>query len=130
MSENIFKEYGFEQPTFKCKLYDKIDDITYGVYFNPNKQSWTQCRWDSNGINKQGSSLYQLKPIKKEWYETCKFPLLVRDHNNRIKVAVAVEFLGTCVYEMSNTGKVFSWEDLNKVTPLTDDEIESLKQGF
>ena len=122
----LFAEYGFEVPNFECKLYDKLDDYILGAYFNPNKQKWTMCRWGFDGRNKQGSYNYALTPVlvHKPWYETCKFPILVKVDSFSTPVAVHY-FKDKYFYDFrDNKYHVDSW------TPLTDAEIGALKQGF
>lgn len=55
-----------------------------------------------------------LTPIKKPWYETCKIPCLVKSKSN-------ILFLIT---DISSNSK----EYLDLLTPLTNEEIEELKQ--
>ena len=55
-----------------------------------------------------------LTPIKKPWYETCKFPALVWDDDNDLFV-IRTRGEYTALY-------------LNACNPLTNDEIEGLKQ--
>lgn len=118
MQENKFTEYGFETPDFECKLYDKLDDYILGAYFNPNKQRWTMCRWGFDGRNKQGSYNYALKPlvIIKPWYETCTFPILTINEFNNIEN----------IRERRQCPQAY----LEGLRPLTDAELEALKQGF
>lgn len=113
IASNTFEQYGFETPIFKCKLFDKLDDEIFGAYYNPNKKKWVMCRWDLQGNNKQGSHNYRLEIIVIPWYEACTFPILVKDSRSDVML-------------LSELGE---WSKQH-CTPLTDDEIDNLKQGF
>ena len=62
-----------------------------------------------------------LTPIKKPWYETCKFPVLVWDIVAD-KIEVATENTDDALYLLSNI------RDESEVRLLTNTEIEGLKQ--
>lgn len=65
-----FAEYGFAVPNFECRLYDKIDNVVFGAYFNSTEQEWCMSKWTLKGWNLESwetmsKSNYNLVPITK-----------------------------------------------------------------
>ena len=119
-SECQFAKYGFEKPDFECVILTKIKDefIGYIIKQDTRKQDIViATTWSEDGVAYLGSKRdikYDLPPIKKPWYETCKFPILVWDDDNDL-FAIRTRGEYTASY-------------LNACIPLTNDEIEELKQ--
>lgn len=115
-----FAKYGFEKPDFECVILTKIKDefIGYIIKQDTRKQDIViATTWSEDGIAYLGSKRdikYDLPPIKKPWYETCKFPILVWDDDNDL-------------FSIRTRGE-YSALYLNACIPLTNDEIEELKQ--
>ena len=68
--KNNFKDYGFEA-NFEGEILKKIDNMYIGYYLN-KKNCPMSCTWWDDGLCSVGTDLekdYNLKPIKKEWYE-------------------------------------------------------------
>ena len=80
-----FAKYGFEKPDFECELLGTVsgpyenDQFVVGVLkkgmFNNCPHMWSvkygTCYTSTLATNMPE---YNLTPIKKPWYETCKFP--------------------------------------------------------
>ncbi len=120
IEECQFAKYGFEKPDFECVILTKIKDefIGYIIKQDIRKQDIViATTWSEDGIAYLGSKRdrkYDLPPIKRPWYETCKFPILVWDDDNDL-FAIRTRGEYTALY-------------LNACIPLTNDEIEGLKQ--
>lgn len=80
--KNNFNEYGFEADfegeVLKC--FNNTKHIKYIGYFINDCKYPVECHWDNKGNNFIGSysnSEYNIKPIKKEWYENidCNKPV-------------------------------------------------------
>ena len=124
-SECQFAKHGFEKPNFECKILGEIDGVLYGatwskIHSTPGMAefNWYPEQWDKVDGSAHDDSKYDLTPIKKPWYETCKFPCLVKDTDNNLVVIRTIEEY-SAPYDM---------EYLKTLTPLTNDEIEGLKQ--
>ena len=116
--EDMFKRYGFEVPNFDCTILAKVNNNYIGYATIPSS-TIVALSWALNGIAYMGvthTPQYNLPPIKKPWYETCKFPILVWDKDNNA-------FL---LYRVDN----FTTDMLNTFRPLSNDEIDQLKQDF
>lgn len=116
--EDMFKRYGFEVPNFDCTILAKVNNNYIGYATIPSS-TIVALSWALNGIAYMGvthTPQYNLLPIKKPWYETCKFPMLVWDKDNNA-------FL---LYRVDN----FTTDMLNTFRPLSNDEIDQLKQDF
>ena len=116
--EDMFKQYGFEVPDFDCTILTKVNNDYLGYATIPSS-TIVALSWALNGIAYMGvthAPQYNLTPIKKPWYETCKFPMLLWDEDNNA-------FL---LYSVHN----FTIDMLNTFRPLTNDEIDQLKQDF
>ena len=114
-SECQFAKYGFEKPDFDCTILTKVKDEFIGYIVKQDIIIATT--WSEDGIAYLGSKRdikYDLPPIKKPWYETCKFPILVWDEDNDL-FAIRTRRAYTALY-------------LDTCKPLTNDEIEGLKQ--
>ena len=111
-----FEKYGFEKPDFKGEILKEYDDHLVGAVYQNEKYFGTS--WNKQGTCLQtkgfGYINMDLTPIKKPWYETCKFPALVWDEDNDLFV-IRTRGDYTALY-------------LNACNPLTNDEIEGLKQ--
>ena len=111
-----FTKYGFEKPDFECEILKEYDDHLVGAVYQNEKYFGTS--WNKQGTCLQtkgfGYINMDLTPIKKPWYETCKFPALVWDEDNDLLV-IRTRGEYTALY-------------LNACIPLTNDEIEELKQ--
>ena len=116
--EDMFKQYGFEVPEFDCTILTKIGSWLIG-YTQKGSMAPVPAMWFEHTGESSGSSnlkVPNLIPIKKPWYETCKFPVLVWDGDNdlfviRIREEYADLYLGMC-------------------KPLSNYEIDQLKQDF
>ena len=116
--EDMFKQYGFEVPDFDCVILTKVNNDYVGYYVTDNKVI-IALSWSSNGSGYIGTTYnpeYNLTPVKRPWYETCKFPVLVSDTDNNT-------FL---LYRVDN----FTTSMLDTFKPLSNDEIDQLKQDF
>lgn len=115
--EDMFKQYGFEIPNFDCAILAKVNNDYIGYIIEKNTVialSWTLDGFSYNGADYD--SRYNLTCIKQPWYETCKFPVLVWDEDNDL---LALRTRGEYIS---------SYLELCK--PLTNDEIDQLKQDF
>lgn len=116
--EDMFKQYGFEVPNFDCTILTKVGSWLIG-YTQKDSMAPVPAMWFEHTGESSGSSnlkVPNLTPIKKPWYETCKFPMLVWDKDNNA-------FL---LYRVDN----FTTDMLNTFRPLSNDEIDQLKQDF
>ena len=116
--EDMFEQYGFEVPDFDCTILAKVKDEYVGYYVTNNK-AIIALSWSSNGSGYIGTIYnpeYNLTPIKQPWYETCKFPVLVWDGDNDL---FAIK-----------TREEYAASYLDICKPLTNDEIDQLKQDF
>jgi hypothetical protein len=116
-----FAKYGFEKPDFECAILGEVDDIFIGYVRIRDKQVYP-THWYKNGCrNINEGNIWNLKPIKKPWYETCKFPCLVWDiYADKLEVATHV--INHTLYLLSDI------RDHSEVRLLTNDEMEELKQ--
>ena len=116
IEECQFEKYGFEKPDFECEILKEYNDHLVGAVYQNEKYFGTS--WNKQGACLQtkgfGYIHMDLTPIKKPWYETCKFPALVWDDDNDLFV-IRTRGEYTALY-------------LNACNPLTNDEIEGLKQ--
>ena len=116
--EDMFKQYGFEVPDFDCNILTKVNNDYIGYATIPSSIIVT-LSWALNGIAYMGvthTPQYNLTPIKKPWYETCKFPVLVWDDDNDL-------------FAIRTRGEyTASYLDICK--PLSNEEIDQLKQDF
>lgn len=114
IEECKFIKYGFQKPDFECEILAERDNIFIGYVRTHDKQVYPTY-WHKNGCRKLGEgNIWNLTPIKKPWYETCKFPALVWDEDNDLLV--------------TRTRGEYTASYLNACNPLTNDEIEGLKQ--
>ena len=119
-----FTKYGFEKPAFECELFGTVSDpfrknsFVIGVIkkgmFNNCPHMWS-VKYGTCYTSSLASNMpeYDLAPIKKPWYETCKFPCLVKDEDGTFLIS-EIEW--------------YSEKYIATLTPLTNDEIEGLKQ--
>ena len=116
IEECKFEKYGFEKPDFECEILKEYNNHLVGAVYQNEKYFGTS--WNKQGTCLQtkgfGYINMDLTPIKKPWYETCKFPVLVWDDDNDLFV-IRTRGEYTALY-------------LNACNPLTNDEIEELKQ--
>lgn len=116
--EDMFNQYGFEVPDFDCTILAKVKDEYVGYYVTNNK-AIIALSWSSNGssyIETTYNPKYNLTPIKQPWYETCKFPVLVKDQYDNL-----------CMLHMTENLAI---DTLKTFRPLSNDEIDQLKQDF
>ena len=110
-----FTKYGFEKPDFECEILKEYDDHLVGAVYQNEKYFGTS--WNKQGTCLQtkgfGYINMNLTPIKKPWYETCKFPCLVKNEDGTFLIS-KIEW--------------YSEKYIATLTPLTNDEIEGLKQ--
>lgn len=122
-SECQFAKYGFEKPNFECEILKEYYDHLVGVVYQ--NEAYFGTSWTKKGTCLQtkgfGYTNMNLTPIKKPWYETCKFPCLVWDIF-AYKLEVATEAVNGTLYLLSDI------RDHSEVRLLTNDEIEGLKQ--
>ena len=117
--EDMFKQYGFEVPNFDCTILTKVGSWLIG-YTQKGSMAPIPAMWFKHTGESSGSSnlkVPNLTPIKQPWYETCKFPVLVWDTNNNV-------FL--LLYKVDN----FTTDMLDTFMPLSNEEIDQLKQDF
>lgn len=115
--EDMFKQYGFEVPDFDCTILAKVDHDYVGYITDGN--AVIALSWSSNGTSYIGITYipkYNLTPIKKPWYETCKFPILLNDKDNNLFV----------LHTLDN----FTTDMLDTFKPLSNADIDRLKQDF
>lgn len=125
--EDMFKQYGFQVPNFECELlgvvsspYEKnqfvVGVIKKGI-FNNCPHMW-DIKYGTCYTSSIASNMYDynLTPIKKPWYETCKFPVLLNDEGNNLFV----------LHTLDN----FTTDMLDTFKPLSNAEIDQLKQDF
>lgn len=117
--EDMFKRYGFEVPDFDCTILAKVNNDYIGHATIPSS-TIVALSWALNGIAYMGlthAPQYNLTPIKKPWYETCKYPVIVKTEDNNIFIIKD---------ELQNYTEV----TLKTLTPLSNEEIDQLKQDF
>ena len=83
--KNNFKDYGFEAD-FEGEILKQIGDILYGVVYVEYFGRSVVCEWNTKGkvISKYkiDEKAFELKPIKKEWYENPdNFPCLIKKND-------------------------------------------------
>ena len=127
--EDIFKQYGFEVPDFECELW-QVETSTSFEYVHGlvlNKYAHPMGNLEYHKWNKKtgevlvGCSSKSLTPIKKPWYETCKFPCIIM-----------ADYCMPVVVKHYDDGYVYDFRD-NKYCVkswrlLANNEIEGLKQ--
>ena len=116
IEECQFAKYGFEKPDFECEILKEYDDHLVGAVYQ--NEAYFGTSWTKEGTCLQtkgfGYINMNLTLIKKPWYETCKFPALVWDEDNDLLVI--------------RTRGEYTASYLNECKPLTNTEIEGLKQ--
>lgn len=123
--EDMFKQYGFEVPNFDCTILTKVGSWLIG-YTQKDSMAPVPAMWFEHTGESSGSSnlkVPNLTPIKKPWYETCKFPVLVWD-TFADKLEVATEYTNDTLYLLSDI------RNTSEVRPLSKEEIDQLKQNF
>ena len=116
--EDMFKQYGFEVPDFDCTILTKVNNDYVGYVINNNTViavSWTLRGTCYTGITYNHK--HNLTPIKQPWYETCKYPVIVKTEDSNIFIIKD---------ELQNYTEV----TLKTLTPLSNEEIDQLKQDF
>ena len=116
--EDMFKQYGFEVPDFDCTILTKIGSWLIG-YTQKDSMAPVPAMWFEHTGESSGSSnlkVPNLTPIKKPWYETCKFPVLVWNADSDL---IAIE-----------TRKDYNNSYLSICRPLSNADIDRLKQDF
>ena len=121
--EAMFKQYGFEVPNFDCTILAKVEDKYIG-YVTTNPGVVYPTYWYANGCRRiDEGNQWNLIPAKQPWYETCKFPVLVWDmFANKLEIATYV--INDTLYLLSDI------KDVSEIKPLSNDEINQLKQDF
>lgn len=116
--EDMFKRYGFEVPDFYCVILTKVNNDYVGYVIN--NDTVVALSWSLSGTCYTGITYnpqHNLTPIKKPWYETCKFPVIVKTEDSNIFIIKD---------ELQNYTEV----TLKTLTPLSNEEIDQLKQDF
>ena len=116
--EDMFKQYGFEVPDFNCTILTKVNNDYVGYVINNDTViavSWTLRGTCYTGVTY--ASKHNLTPIKQPWYETCKYPVIVKTEDSNIFIIRD---------ELQNYTEV----TLKTLIPLSNDEIDQLKQDF
>ena len=116
--EDMFKQYGFEVPDFDCTILTKVGFWLIG-YTQKDSMVPVPAMWFEHTGESSGSSnlkVPNLTPIKKPWYETCKFPILLNDGDNNLFI----------LHTVSN----FTTDMLDTFKPLSNADIDRLKQDF
>ena len=117
--EDMFKQYGFELPNFDCTILTKIGSWLIG-YTQKDSMAPVPAMWFEHTGESSGSSnlkVPNLTPIKQPWYETCKYPVIVKTEDSNIFIIRD---------ELQNYTEV----TLKTLTPLSNEEIDQLKQDF
>ena len=118
-----FAKYGFEKPYFECEILKEYDDHLVGAVYQ--NEAYFGTSWTKKGTCLQskdfGYTNMNLKPIKKPWYETCKFPCVIM-----------ADYCMPVVVKHYDDGYVYDFRD-NKYCVkswrlLRNTEIEGLKQ--
>ena len=116
--EDMFKQYGFEVPDFNCIILAKVGSWLIG-YTQKGSMAPVPAMWFEHTGESSGSSnlkVPNLTPIKQPWYETCKFPVLVKDQYDNLCMLHRTENLAI--------------DTLKTFRPLSNNEIDQLKQDF
>lgn len=115
--EDMFKQYGFEVPDFDCTILAKVNDKYIG-YVTMSQGEIYPTYWYANGCRHiDEGNQWNLTPTKKPWYETCKYPVIVKTEDSNIFIIKD---------ELQNYTEV----TLKTLTPLSNEEIDQLKQDF
>ena len=120
-SECQFAKYGFEKPDFECEIWKVETSVSFkyihGLVLNDYAHPMGNLeyhKWNKKtGEVLVGCSSKNLTPIKKPWYETCKFPILVWDGEEDNDL-LAIETRGD-----------YASSYLEMCKPLTNDEIDA-----
>ena len=117
--EDMFKQYGFEVPDFDCTILTKIGSWLIGYTQKDSMAPVPAMRFEHTGESSGSSNLKvpNLTPIKQPWYETCKYPVIVKTEDSNIFIIRD---------ELQNYTEV----TLKTLTPLSNEEIDQLKQDF
>ena len=118
-----FAKYGFEKPYFECEILKEYDDHLVGAVYQ--NEAYFGTSWTKKGTCLQskdfGYTNMNLKPIKKPWYETCKFPCVIM-----------ADYCMPVVVKHYDDGYVYDFRDnkycVKQWRLITNDEIEGLKQ--
>lgn len=129
--KNNFEDYGFEAD-FEGEILKEVKElkgIEYLGYFVGGNKTYYPCIWTKSGriwktsVSEKDRELYNLKPIKKEWYENPNnFPCLVI-HDNKESVLIK--------YYNKTNNKLISKDSLvhysiDRCRPATKEEVLSL----
>ena len=116
--EDMFKQYGFEVPNFDCTILAKVKNDYVGyVIDNNNIEAVSWSLWGTCYTGLTYTPKHNLTPIKQPWYETCKYPVIVKTEDSNIFIIKD---------ELQNYTEV----TLKRLTPLSNEEIDQLKQDF
>ncbi len=116
--EAVFEQYGFEVPDFDCTILTKVNHDYVGYVID--NDTIIALSWSLSGACYTGVTYtpkHNLTPIKKPWYETCNYPVIVKTEDSNIFIIKD---------ELQNYTEV----TLKTLTPLSNEEIDQLKQDF
>lgn len=124
--QDSFNKLGFETPVdFDGDIYQKTEDnegVIYIGYVRTKENVIMGCVWEENGdcymgIDGDNPVKYNLKPIKKEWYE---------DENNFPCVAYNKS---TDLFLVANKENMGLYKTLPHIRPATKEEVLKLVIG-
>lgn len=126
--EDMFEQYGFEVPDFDCTILTKVNHDYVGYVIN--NDTIIALSWSLSGTCYTGVTYtpkHNLNRIKKPWYETYKFPVLLIKldglHHETYGLASHCNHLNElCVNN--------AYEHVRDWRPLSNEEIDQLKQDF
>ena len=134
--KNNFKDYGFEAD-FEGEILKEVKElkgIEYLGYFIGGNKTYYPCIWTKSGriwktsVSEKDRDLYNLKPIKKEWYENPdNFPCIVIYEEKEIKLMRSYSETSKHRKEpclLTSDGGVY--HSLDKCRPATKEEVLSL----
>lgn len=84
VEQNSFNKYGFETPEFEGEILKEIDGKVLGYVKDTDEYNTSTIAllWNSKTgkINENYTNIYDLTPIKKEWYEeNINFPIMLKN---------------------------------------------------
>lgn len=126
--EDIFKQYGFEVPDFDCTILTKFKDEYVGYVID--NDTIIALSWSLSGTCYTGVTYtprHNLTPIKKPWYETCKFPMLLIKLDGLQHETYGLASHCNHPNELCVNN---AYEHVRDWRPLSNAEIDQLKQDF
>ena len=127
--EDMFEQYGFEVPDFDCAIFSKVNNNYIG-YATMSSSTIVALSWALNGIAYMGvthAPQYNLTPIKKPWYETCKYPILLTKLDGLQHETYGLASHCNHPNELCVNN---AYEHIRDWRPLSNEEIDQLKQDF